>query len=526
MTKTASLWSEGVDNPSYAALAADGEADVVIIGGGITGITAAMLLSAAGKSVMVLEARRIGSGVSHRSTAHVTEAVDTRYKQIEADFGKEGAKLVAESSRAAIETIAELSATLALPGGLSRRPGYLFTERESEVAPLHEERDAAARAGLAVELLPSAPLPFATKAALCFPDQAQIHIARYLSGLASAAQARGARIHEQSRVLTIADGDPCTVHLQGGPVVRAKSVFVATHAPLNRVFLQTKIHAYRSYVMAFQNVGLPRGLFWDTEDPYHYFSSYEIDGVPWLIVGGEDQKTGTTTATEERLAKLLEWSRARLPSLPVPSYQWSAQVEEPVDGLPYIGRNSLSDNVYVATGFSGNGITFGTIAARIVADLASGIDNPWADLYAATRVKPIAAAGDFVGENADFPMHFVSDRLHPTEAKSTADIAPGEGKTLRVRGERLAVYRDPKGTLHGVSSVCTHLGCLVKFNPTETTWDCPCHGSRFDVDGEVLDGPATLALTSARSRTKHRRSVWSSATTPDSMIGSSAWTDV
>jgi glycine/D-amino acid oxidase-like deaminating enzyme/nitrite reductase/ring-hydroxylating ferredoxin subunit len=466
----------------------------MVIGGGITGVTATMLLAAAGKSVMLVEARRIGSGVSERSTVHITEAVDTRYTQLESDFGKEGAQLVAQSSRAAIDTIAELTAALSLPCNLLRRPGYLFAERENDVDLLREERDAAARAGLAVELLPAAPLPFGTTAALCFPDQAQMHVARYLSGLAAAAQARGARIHEGSRAIAVDDGDPCTVHLEHGPVVRAKSVFVATHAPLNRVFLQTKIHAYRSYVLAFPNVVLPDGLFWDTEDPYHYFSTYEIDGVPWLIVGGEDHKTGSTGATEEHAARLLAWSAERMPRLSRPSYEWSAQVEESVDGLPYIGRNSFGDNVYVATGFSGNGITFGTIAARVVTDLVIGRPNRWADLYAATRIKPVTASGTFLGENVDFPMHFVSDRLHPTEAKSAADIAPGEGKTLRVRGERLAVYRDPTGVLHGVSSVCTHLGCLVKWNPTEATWDCPCHGSRFDVDGAVLDGPATRPL--------------------------------
>ncbi|HVH46706.1 MAG TPA: FAD-dependent oxidoreductase [Labilithrix sp.] len=495
-----SLWSKGGRRPAFPRLEADAEVDVVVVGAGITGLTAALLLANAGNRVAVVEARQIGSGVSHRSTTHLTEAVDTRYVQIEADFGKEGARLVAASSRAAIEKVAEIAATFAIPCDLLRRPGFLYTERDKDVSLLNDEQAASSRAGLAVQLLLQAPLPFATKCALQFPDQAQMHIERYMVGVAEAAQAKGARIYEESRVTTVEDGEPCVVHLEHGPTLRAKTVFVATHAPLNRVFLQTKIHAYRSYVLAFRDVALEDGLFWDTEDPYHYFSSFSIDGTPYLVVGGEDHKTGTTSDTTAPYDALLRWTNEHV-SLPPdrqPEFRWSAQVEEPVDGLPFIGRNSLGEHVFVATGFSGNGTTFGTIAAMIVADHVAGRKSPWADLYAATRVKPISAASTYVRENVDFPMHLVSDRLHPPEAKTLADIRPGEGKSVRVGGERLAVYRDPGGELHAVSSVCTHLGCLVRFNQAEKTWDCPCHGSRFGLDGAVLDGPATRPLACKR----------------------------
>ena len=493
MESNASLWSSTATSPTFKPLMASTEVDVAIVGGGITGLTAAYLLAASGKRVSLVEARRIGCGVSHRSTVHLTEAVDSRYAKIESDFGREGAKLVAQSSRAAIEKIAELASRLNIPCDLVRRPGYLYTERDTDLATLKEEHEAARRAGVPVDLLPEAPLPFPTTCALRFPDQAQMHIVRYLAGLAAAAQAKGAQIYEGSRVITVEDGEPCLVHLEQGPVIRAKEVFVATHAPLNRVFLQTKIAAYRSYVLAFPDVSLEAGLFWDTEDPYHYFSTYVIDGVPYLILGGEDHKTGATTNTDERLDSLLAWSKQRF-RLSEPTYRWSAQVEESVDGLPFIGRNSLSEHVYVATGFSGNGTTFGTIAAMIVADLVNGRENAWASLYAATRMKPVSAAVTYAAENIDFPMHLVSDRLHPAEAKTLDEIRPGDGKTVRLDGERVAVYRDPQGNTHAVSSVCTHLGCLVKFNSAEKTWDCPCHGSRFGVDGAVLDGPATRPL--------------------------------
>jgi glycine/D-amino acid oxidase-like deaminating enzyme/nitrite reductase/ring-hydroxylating ferredoxin subunit len=503
-----SVWSVTATKTKHAPLERDVTVDVAIVGGGITGLTAAVLLARAGQRVVLLEARRLGGGVSDRSTTHMTEMVDTGYAAIESDFGKEGARLVASSSRASIDLITSLVDAHGIRCAPIRRPGYQYTERAVQEEKLRKEHEAARRAGLDVQLLGAAPLPFATRASLRFPDQLQVHIGRYLAGLATAAVGHGAMIHEGSRVIAIEDGDPCALHIENGPVVTAKKVFCATHAPLNRVFLQTKVAAYRSYVLAFRDVAFPDGLFWDMDDPYHYLSAYPIDGASYLLVGGEDHKTGKETTTGVHFDRLAEWTRARVPVKDA-VFRWSAQVEEPVDGLPFIGRNSMSQNVYVATGFSGNGTTFGTIAAMIVESLVTGKESPWASLYAATRVKPLASATAYASENVDFPIHLVTDHLKPPEAASLADIAPGEGKTVRVRGERLAVYRDPKGALHAVSSVCTHLGCTVRFNQAETTWDCPCHGSRFGTDGMVLDGPATRALrTREIPSTRHASGVF------------------
>jgi glycine/D-amino acid oxidase-like deaminating enzyme/nitrite reductase/ring-hydroxylating ferredoxin subunit len=492
MTATPPLWDSALERPRYPRLEEDNRfVDVAIVGGGITGITAATLLKAAGKRVAVLEARRIASGVTSGTTAHLTAALDTRYHELESKFGKEGARLAAESSTEAIELVAALANTLPGRADFDWLPGYLYTETDSDVPGLKKELEAARRAGLTVEHA-EVPLPIVTKGGIRFERQAQFHPLSYVSALAAALPGAGSHVYEQSRVIAIDEGEPCKLYLEHGVMLNAERVILATHAPLNRVMLETKIAQYRSYVVSGPVEQAPHGLFWDTADPYHYTRAHRVDGKTHLIIGGEDHKTGKADDEREPFAAIEHYA-ARL-GLRSVERRWSAQVVEPVDGLPFIGKNAFSERVYVATGFSGNGTTFGTLAAQILADACFDKPNRFADLYAATRIKPLASLATFLGENVDFPMHVLSDRLHPPEVKSTDDIAPGQGKTVRLNGERLAVYRDVTGKLSACSAVCTHLGCHVRFNQAEKTWDCPCHGSRFSTDGEVLDGPAVRGL--------------------------------
>lgn len=489
---TESLWADGTLSDPRARLDRDDvHVDVAVVGGGITGITAALLLKLAGKRVAVLEARRVGSGVTGGTTAHITEAVDTRYHVLESKFGREGARLTAESSRAAIELIADLQSRFGIGCGFERVPGYFFTGRDEDVEEVQRELEAARRAGLVVHSAPC-PLPIVVKTAIRFEDQAQFHPLTYVNGLASQIPGDGSFVFESSRVLTVDEGEPCRVHLEHGAVLTADRVILATHAPLNRVLLQTKVAHYRSYVVSGPVEQSAHGLFWDTDDPYHYVRSHRVGDETHLIVGGEDHKTGQETDTEAPFERLREYAAGL--GLRQVTHRWSAQVIEPVDGLPFIGRNAASEHVYVATGFSGNGMTFGTIAAKLLADACLNRANPYAELYAATRMKPLASLTSFLGENIDFPLHLLSDTVRPAEARSVDEVGPGQGKIVRVAGERLAVYRDQKGRLHAVSPVCTHLGCHVRFNTAERTWDCPCHGSRFDTEGKVLDGPAVLPL--------------------------------
>jgi glycine/D-amino acid oxidase-like deaminating enzyme/nitrite reductase/ring-hydroxylating ferredoxin subunit len=498
-----SLWlatsPPSVTYPRGADVPSGLHVDVAIVGGGITGITAACLLQRAGKKVAILEARRVAEGDSAQTTAHLTEAVDARYHRLTKDFGADAAREVARSSRAAIEQIVALAHEHRIACDLKRVPGYLYTEDEDQLETLHAEMHAAKASGVDVEMTREVPLPFRTVAAVRFPNQGELHVRKYLVPLVETIAQGGGLVFEDARVTDIEDGEPCTVTLEGGQKITARHVVMAAHAPLNRVALQTKIAHYRSYVIAFPaKIEVAHALYWDTSDPYHYTRTQRSDGESWLIVGGEDHKTGQNHDTLESFAKLVAYASRRFGTVKV-AHQWSGQIIESMDGLPFIGKNPGASNVFVATAYSGNGMTFGTLAAMLLTDHVLGRENPWTRLYGASRVKPIAGAKDFVRENIDVPMHLVGDRLKKAEATSLDEVARGEGKIVRLGGEKLAVFRDDAGGVHAFSPVCPHLGCHVDFNTAEKTWDCPCHGSRFgSADGTVINGPAKAPLSSKK----------------------------
>jgi len=468
----------------------------LVVGAGITGITTAHLLAQAGKRVIVIEMRGVGSGETGNTTAHLTEVLDARYHRISQKFGQQSAQHVAESKRKAIDYIERCVGRLGIDCGFRRVPGFLFTETQDDIDELKEELEALHKVASRASWVDKLSLPFAVAGALRIENQAQFHPLRYLEAVVKEMCSMGVKIYSQTRIIDVQEGQPCRATTDRG-VITARDVVLATHVPVtNRVALHMKIAAYRSYAVAGQtSTKLPLGLYWDTADPYHYIRAVNAPGSAdesWLIIGGEDHKTGTQSKASARYRNLERYAERF--ALNDPAMRWSGQIMEPVDGLPFIGTNTHSKHVYVATGYAGQGMTYGTLAGLLLSDAITGQTNPWAEIYSATRIKPAAQVNRFVAENIDYPAHIVRDRFVRGEVASVNDIPLSEGKLVRIHGKMLAVFRDSADQLHYQSAVCPHLGCYVRWNNTERSWDCPCHGSRFDVLGKVLNGPAVSDL--------------------------------
>ena len=477
-------------------LVADARADVCIIGAGIAGITTAYLLAKKGSDVIVIDDGPVGGGMTSRTTAHLTNAIDDRYVEIERWHGEEGARLAAQSHGAAIEAIEAIARHESIECELERVDGFLFLPPGGDPGELVREYEAALRARVSgLEWADRAPIPgIDTGHCLRFPRQAQFHPLKYLAGLARAVVALGGRICAGVHAQDVVDGDAPHVVTRGGQRIDCEAVVVATNTPINdRVAVHTKQAPYTTYVIAAR---VPRGsveraLFWDTLDPYHYVRVLD-PSAEHIIVGGEDHKTGQADDSERRFANLELWMRERFPSAREVTHRWSGQIMETVDGLAYIGRNPGDTNVYVATGDSGMGMTHGTIAGIVITDLIHGAEPAWADLYSPSR-SAFNAVREFARENSNMVWQY-TDWIRAGNVQSVDDIRAGSGAVLRRGLHKIAVYRDPAGELHELSARCTHLGCTVAWNPAEKTWDCKCHGSRFDALGFPLSGPAVEPL--------------------------------
>lgn len=496
--RSQSIWM-GTRMPSQQPLQADTDADVCIVGAGITGLTCAYLLARGGRSVVVVDDGTVGGGETCHTTAHLTNVIDDRYYEIERLHGEEDARLAGESQTAAIDKIEEIVGEEKINCEFERLDGYLFAPPEESQEKLELELPAALRAGLQVERVERAPIPgIDTGPCLRFARQGQFHPLHYLAGLLRAIERDGGRVFTQTHVTEVeSDGKRATALAQNGRRVQAGSVVVATNTPINdRFVIHTKQAAYRTYVIAGR---VPRGsvtraLYWDSPSPYHYIRLQNLDSShDLLVVGGEDHKTGQQNDAAQRFGILEKWTRRRFPMLKEIEYRWSGQVMETVDGLAFLGKNPMdADNVYIATGDSGMGMTHGTIGAMIISDLISGCGNPWAKLYDPTR-KTVLAAKDFLGENVNVAAQF-ADYVTAGDVESVDLIKPDSGAIVRRGLSKVAVYRDAEGASHEYSAVCPHLGCLVNWNSTEKSWDCPCHGSRFDAYGRVVNGPAVSGL--------------------------------
>ena len=496
---TTSYWMDSQSLPAFSSLDRDLEVDVAVVGAGITGITAAYLLKRAGRRVALIERRRLASIDTGHTTAHLTCVTDVPLSDLVERFGRDHAQAAWDAGLAAIAQIDELVTRENIQCDLTWIPAYLHApmdEARPDTEMLSAEARLAAELGFDAEYVDQ--VPFIERPGVRFEGQAIFHPRKYLRALLEAIPGDGSHVFEQTSVEEVTD-DPLSVAC-GPHRVRCGRVVLATHTPLvgrsslvSATVFQTKLALYTTYAMAgkIPHDVAPAGSYWDTADPYNYLRVERRHGFDLAILGGSDHKTGQAEDTSACFGRLEKTIRRMFPQVDV-THRWSGQVIETHDGLPFIGETA--DAQFAATGFSGNGMTFGTLAAMMACDWTLGRPNPWRDLFSPSRSGLRGGAWDYVRENKDYPYYLIRDRFAGVEGKSLRALGRGQGKILSLDGKRVAAFRDRAGAVTKLSPICTHLGCLVDWNDAESTWDCPCHGSRFDPQGKVIAGPAESPL--------------------------------
>lgn len=495
--QTHSLWME-TPAATFPALDSDLETDVCIVGRGITGLTCAYTLIKHGKKVVIIDKDPLICGQTIRTTAHLTWLLDTRYFELEKLFKQDKIQLVIDSHAGAIEYIEKIVQDEKIDCNFERVSGYLFLPKNQTSDVLYSEYNAVHKLGKEVSLVFDDTLKGLNLGmSLHFPNQAQFHIQKYMLGLIKYIQENGGKFFDHTAAESIKDGQPCEIVTSIGHKILSKAVIVATCTPMNdRFLLQTKQAAYRTYVIAslIPKDIMPKGLFWDTEDPYHYIrlQSHQTDPEKeWLIIGGEDHRTGQEPHAESKYDKLEAWAKKYFPIKEI-QFRWSGQVFEPVDGLAYIGRNPTENHVYITTGNSGNGMTYGTISGMLIPDLIMGKENPLKAVYEPSR-KNFKAITEYLSEQLNTSIQYL-DWFTNGDKAAIEKLPSGEGMIIRKGIKKLAIYKDFENQIHIFSAFCPHLGGCVRWNSGEKTWDCPCHGSRFSCEGEVITGPANSSL--------------------------------
>jgi len=492
-----SYWIDSTPETEFPALSGEVRVDVAVLGGGITGLTAATLLKEAGKTVALVEARRIVRGVTGYTTAKVTAGHGLIYDDLTQSFGERGARIYAHANQAAIEHIASWVEQRGISCDFERATNYVYSEEAKDVERMQREADAASRAGLPASFVREVPLPFDVQGAVALTGQAQFHPRKYLLPLAQALPGDGSHVLEQTRATGVSRGRPARVETPRGVVV-ADHVFLATHIPfLDRGLFFAKAHPHRSYAITapIDPARAPEGMYINAGTPSRSIRTVRRDGEPLLLIGGDGHKPGEEPDTEQRYRNLETFMRDRFGIESEVTHRWSTQDYMSVDRVPYVGRlTRRAGNLYAATGFGKWGLTNGTVAALIVSDAILGRENEWAELFDAQRLKPRAAARRFTSENAKVAWRFFADRVRTDDSDRLARLQPGQGAVVRRGTELVAVSRDDAGELTGVSAICTHLRCVVAWNTAERSWDCPCHGARFLPDGSLIQWPATRDL--------------------------------
>ena len=493
--KPISFWIDSAPDTTFPALSHDVVVDVAIVGGGIAGVTTAKLLKKMGKTVAIVESKKIAEGVSGHTTAKITSLHQLIYADLLKSLGCEKAKIYAESNQAALERVAKFVSDEQIDCDFSRRSAYTFAESEQGVREIEQEYEAALKLGLPAHFVPDTPLPFPVAGAIRFDNQAQFHPRKYLLHLAQSIQGEGSYVFEHTKVTNVEEEKTfCQVMTDRGTIV-AKNVVVTTHLPiLDSGLFFAKTYPKRSYIVGarINPDRAPEGMFIGSGKSYFSVRTTPSPDGLLLLVGGGGHKVGEVSDTEEQYRMVEDYARDRF-GIETFDYRWSTQDMVSPDRLPYIGRLTPKSQIYVATGFGLWGMTKGTLSGMILSDLILDNQNAWASLYDSTRLTPFATP-KAIKQSISVGMHWVGDRLKGLSSTSLSDIAIGEAKLVTVDGEKVAAYRDDDGVMHTVSAVCSHLGCIVAWNNAEKSWDCPCHGSRFSCGGEVLNAPAVKDL--------------------------------
>jgi glycine/D-amino acid oxidase-like deaminating enzyme/nitrite reductase/ring-hydroxylating ferredoxin subunit len=492
---TISLWQPGADGFKSTLVTDQRKFDVAIAGAGITGLTTGLLLQRLGKSVIIFDSWHIGFGTTGGTTAHINTLLDTPYPQIIDDFGKEKAKLVAQAAKDALALIAEHVTKFHIECGYSDANAFIFSQSRKENNELQGIHEACRDVGVETEFVNELPIGMEFDHVLMVKHQAKFNPIEYLYGLALEFEKAGGVIRQNCRVDDVNGKDPLSIETTDG-MFESKAFVFATHIPPGVNLLHLRCVPQRSYAMAVRLAGssYPQGLIYDMKDPYNYYRSQIVNGVNYLIAGGFDHKTAHKSNTAESFLQLEAHVREHFAVEEI-AHKWSSQYYESVDGLPYIGHlPGKEDNVYVATGFGGNGMTYSQVAARVITHQIMKLPCPYAGVFHPSRIKPVAGFTNFVAHNADVAAQFSHKWLPLDEIEELSSLAPGEGKVVKYNDESIALHKDHLGNLHAVRPICTHLGCSVTWNIAEQSWDCPCHGARYSMDGTVLNGPASQDL--------------------------------
>lgn len=490
-----SFWIASTPSTAYPALTEDIAVDIAIVGAGITGITSAYLLTRAGCNVCVIDAGPICHGASAHTTAKITSQHGLTYNRIITGMGEALARQYADANQTALHEIAHLVHELKIDCDFSWQQAYVYTQQDDYIDAIRQEADAAAALGLKASYLTELPLPLPVKAALCFEEQAQFHPRKYLLHLANEITAAGGLIFEQTKMTDVIAGAPLTLIADNGMKITANKLIIASHYPFHEAMglYFTRLYPERSYGLAVKiNGSYPGGMYISAEDPARSLRSQPTSGSELILVSGEHHKTGQGPDTNTHYHNLADFAESLFDVEDIP-YRWSTQDYTTADEIPYIGNlTHNTPDIYVATGFRKWGMTTGMVSALIFRDLIMHGHSPWSEVYSPSRFTPGASALNFVKENLNVAKHLIAGKILPVPNHIT--IPAGEGQIVDINGERVGAYRDEKGRLHLVDTTCTHLGCELQWNSAEKSWDCPCHGSRFTYEGEIIASPALHEL--------------------------------